>query len=344
MKKILLIALLGSAFFVASAQTLAEKEKEVEKAKAAVEAATAALKKVESEFEALKPFVAWKKGGFSSLNYNSLGLTNWAAGGVSSNAVSASIGLFGNYAKDKLSWTNSLDLAYGLIQNRGQAFRKNEDRIDFTSVVGRQLSPKLDLATRINLLTQFAPGYDYTNTALTDKERPVISQFFAPAFAIASLGVNYKPIKPLSVYLSPATGKFTIVLDDTIAAKNIYIPNTLNKDGVQFYSNNYRAEFGALFNALFEQAIGKRLAYKSNLNLFWNYTDVNTENRENVDVAWINEFNIKVTEYIGARVFTHLIHDNDIQVPLYENGVATGATGPRTQFMRVFGIGFSKKF
>ena len=59
---------------------------------------------------------------YSAITFNSLGLTNWAAGGVSSNSVSALGNIFANYKKDNIEWVNNLDLAYGLIQNEGETF------------------------------------------------------------------------------------------------------------------------------------------------------------------------------------------------------------------------------
>ena len=89
------------------------------------------MKSIEQEITKLTPPEYWKKGGFGALNFNSLGLTNWAAGGVSTNSVTAIGNIYRNYKKDKIEWRNNLDLAYGLIKNNGETLRKNEDKIDF---------------------------------------------------------------------------------------------------------------------------------------------------------------------------------------------------------------------
>jgi hypothetical protein len=62
----------------------------------------------------------------------------------------------------------------------------------------------------------------------------------------------------------------------------------------------------------------KKINLTSTLNLFNNFTDVNTANRENIDVNWETMINMKLTEYIGVSFYTNLIHDNDVAVPLYE--------------------------
>jgi hypothetical protein len=321
--------------------SLVTKQKELSAAEEALKQAQAKVDALKADVNALTPKENWKKGGFSSLNFNSLGLTNWAAGGVQSNSVNALGNLYANYSRDKIEWVNNLDLAYGLIQNQGEDIRKNEDKIDFLTKVGRKASEKLNYTALFNFKSQFAPGYDFTDP---DENRPAISNLLAPAYILTSLGIDYKVTDYLSVFMSPATGKFTIVNDDSIAAMNAYIPATTDEDGVQFYNNNFRAEFGALVNVILAKDLTKRINLKSTLNLFNNYTDKNSLNRKNIDVNWETMLNMKLTDYIGASLFTHVIYDNDVNIPIYnEAGLQTGQ-GPRTQFKRVFGIGFSYKF
>lgn len=44
------------------------------------------------------------------------------------------------------------------------------------------------------------------------------------------------------------------------------------------------------------------------------------------------------------RLFTHLIYDNDIALTRFNENKEAIVEGPGTQFMRMFGIGFSKNF
>lgn len=334
------IVLLTNA--MAQETDLEAKEKELAQLQEQQKATKASIDKVKAEIAALKPPVYWKKGGFTSLNFNTVGLTNWAAGGVQANSVTALGNLYANFKKDKISWDNNLDLAYGLIQNEGEKFRKNEDKIDLLSKVGYKATNKLNYAALANFKSQFQPGYDFGDP---DPERPVISRFMAPAFINVSLGFDYKFTDYLSVYVSPAAGKFTIVNDDSIAAMNIYIPSLTDAQGVQFYNDRFRAEFGAYLNAIFQKDLGNSVNLKSRLDLFNNYTDKNNANRKNIDVNWENTLNFKLTKFIGASLFTHLIYDNDTNIPTaFDENDEPIAYGPRTQFKRVFGVGFSYKF
>ena len=319
------------------------KKQELENAKSSLTEAQKRVKTIEHEIIQLTPPVYWQKGGFGALNFNSLGLTNWAAGGVSANSVTAIGNIYRNYKKGKVEWRNNLDLAYGLIKNEGETLRKNEDKIDFLTKGNYGITDKLSYSSLLNFKSQFAPGFDFSDTTKDDNARDEISKFLAPAYLTTSIGLNYNFTDYFSVYISPATGKFTFVNDDSIAAQNIYIPATLDDNGVQFYNDRYRAEFGALFNAQFKKDLTKKINLTSTLNLFNNFTDVNTANRENIDVNWETMINMKLTEYIGVSFYTNLIHDNDVAVPLYEGNTIVGY-GPRTQFKRLLGVGFSYKF
>ena len=95
--------------------------------------------------------------------------------------------------------------------------------------------------------------------------------------------------------------------------------------------------------AILKKNLTKKISLNSTLNLFNNYTDKNVSNRENIDVNWELLMNMKLTQFISASLFTHLVHDNDIAVPIYENDVLIGE-GPRTQFKRLIGIGFRYEF
>jgi hypothetical protein len=332
------------------AQTLEEAKTDLAKAETALATQEAAVRAARANVAALTPPVHWEKGGFAALNFNSLGLTNWAAGGISSNSVNILGNIHRNYKKDKVEWLNNLDMAYGLIQNKGETLRKNEDNIDFLTKGNYGITKKLSYSVLLNFKSQFAPGFDFTDSNLSDDDRPEISKFFAPAYLTTSVGLNYNVTDNFSIYLSPATGRFTFVTDDSIAAQNIYIPAALDDAGNSFYEPNFRAEFGALFNAQFAKDLTKKINLTSTLNLFNNFTDVNKDNRMNVDVNWETMINMKLTNYLGASLYTNLIHDNDIAVSLFDGETpkldsdGNQLTGPRTQFKRLLGLGVQYKF
>ena len=77
------------------------------------------------------------------------------------------------------------------------------------------------------------------------------------------------------------------------------------------------------------------------LDIFSNYLN----NPQNMDVSWETIVSFKVNKYISATLTTHLLYDDDIDIVIDSNGDGIiEATGPRTQFKQVLGIGFSYKF
>ena len=55
----------------------------------------------------------WKFGGFGSLTINQAAYSNWAAGGTNSLGATGMLNLRLRYTKNKHSWANLLDAAYG---------------------------------------------------------------------------------------------------------------------------------------------------------------------------------------------------------------------------------------
>ena len=222
-------------------------------------------------------------------------------------------------------------MAYGMIQNKGQELRKNEDKIDFLTKFGHTSPVKnVNYAVLANFKSQFAPSHTYD---AQNVKSPMISTFLAPAFILASIGIDFKPKPYFSVYLSPATGKFTIVNVNDNSIKTAFAVDTMKR---------VRKEFGALMNIFFQKNIHKNVNLLSRLSLFNNYTDVNTSNRKNIDVNFESMINARINRFITASLFINAIYDNDIQISLDENDLTK--VGPRLQFKEVFGIGLSYKF
>lgn len=260
---------------------------------------------------------SWKKGGFIGLNFTQVGLSQWYAGGENSLALAGNVNLFDNYAKGKITWDNTLDLNYALLQSGTADVRKSDDRIDFTSKYGRKIKEgsKWYYAALLNFKSQFTDGFAYPNDSV------VVSKFLAPGYLILSLGLDFKPNEFLSFYFSPVTGKFTFVTDDDL--------NSIGAYGVDT-GKTVRSEFGAYLNMKFKKDIMENVTFSTKLELFNNYTDKDKDNAKRIDVNWETALMMKVNKYLTAGLNTILIYDhNQIQ---------------RTQFKEVIGVGFGYKF
>lgn len=281
----------------------------------------------------------WRRGGGIILNFNQTSLTNWAAGGESNLSGTVLTNLFANYARGKTTWDNALVANYGVVTaNNYSEVRKNDDKLELNSKYGRYAFDKTYYSFLLDFISQFANGYDYT----VSSDIP-ISKFLAPGFLTAALGLNWKPYTQFSLFLSPATGKFTFVLDDNI--DNTVVDSVLvkNRYGVNA-GESVRTEFGALAIAELNLKVGNGGNFASKLTLFNNFTDPNTPNRKNVDVDWQNTLNIKLTKLFSAGIFTEVIYDQDIAIPIYDESNVQIGSGPRTQVKEVFGLGISYSF
>lgn len=289
--------------------------------------------------DTIKADTLWRVGGFFGVNFNQVGLTNWAAGGENSFSVAGIFSGTANYKKEKITWDNSLDLGYGLLKSGDNPFRKNEDKIDLNSKFGALAKGKFYYSALLNAKSQFANGFNFPNDSV------IISRFAAPAFITIALGMDYKPNDYFSLFVSPATGKFTIVNDQRLADLGSFgvkaADTTLGTQG-----RKIRAEFGASLRAQYKQDITKYLNITSTLLLFNNYTDPKVENRGNIDINWETLITIKAGKLITTSIYTNLIYDHDINIPTFEkiNGekVQVGQ-GPKTQFKEVIGVGISYK-
>lgn len=282
----------------------------------------------------------WRKGGLGSLNLGQVGLTNWAGGGEDAVSANLFVNLFANYAKGKITWDNNLDIAYGLTKQGEQDLRKNDDRLDYSTKFGYRLGDTKWYYTLLaGFKSQFSNGYAYPD------DSTVISKFAAPAYIVLSLGMDFKPNENFSLFISPATGKITLVSDQAIADGGAYGNEGafINDAGEFIKGKKTRVEFGAYLKAMYKRDVMKNVSFSTKIDLFSNYQ----KNPQNVDVNWEVLIGMKVNNFITATIGTQLIYDHDIQVPLYDkiNGMRTvvGA-GPRTQFKEVFGIGLSYKF
>jgi len=159
--------------------------------------------------KALKDTTYWNSELSIGFNLNQASFSgNWKAGGINSFALGSILSGKANYAKDRLSWDNQLELIYGVVKNEDQGLRKSNDRIFFDSKVGYKITQKWGYFASLNFITQFTDGFDYSAG-----EPVLISRFFAPAFLTSGFGFEYKPNENFALRLAPFSPRFTFVTD-----------------------------------------------------------------------------------------------------------------------------------
>lgn len=265
----------------------------------------------------------WKTGGIFNLNINQGSLSNWAAGGDKfSFSLNSYLNLYAFYKKNKHSWDNNLDLAYGIVNTTSLGSRKASDRIDFLSKYGYALSKKWNVGFLTNFRSQFANGYAYSKTAAGLDTSSLTSKTLMPAYLLLSLGFDYKPVNDLSIFLSPVTGRFIFVSDDRLAP--LYGLDS---------GKNVKTEIGAFVSVNYMKKLGSKFTYKTKLDLFSNYR----KDPQNIDVYWTNVVTASITKHINFSFNLDMIYDDDTQN-------VNPAKGPAPQWLQLMGIGFAYNF
>lgn len=267
----------------------------------------------------------WKTGGNFGLQFSQAAYSNWQAGGTNSLTANSLVSLFANYEKGKWTWKNQLDMAYGL-SFQDSIFNKTDDRFELNSRLDRKISKVWSFSGIFNFRTQFTNGY--SAPGITEDSLKV-SGLFAPAYSQLGLGFTYKPNDKFNLFLSPLTGKFTIVNDTRLSNAGAF--------GVD-PGEALRVEGGASLNATYNTDLATNVKMQSRLGLFSNYFE---NPFQFVDVNAEVLLFMKVNKYITANVSLNLIYDHDVRFDTNNDGVANA---PRTQFKEVIGVGFVYDF
>jgi hypothetical protein len=247
----------------------------------------------------------WKKRFRVGINLNQASFSsNWKAGGVNSLGFNTLLNYQANYKKDKISWDNSIDLLYGMVNNQGQGYRKTLDRIYMDTKYGRGISEKWDMFISANFLSQFAKGYSYSKDVNGVEVATLISDIFAPAYITTAWGLEYHPVDYFKLRLAPLAPRVTIVNDIdrfvTLDNPTPYGVNPGDKARYEWLAFQMLAEFN------------KDIA--QNVNLKWRY--VMFANYETLELKKVDHrlevgLSAKVSKFINVSLSSILIYDYD---------------------------------
>ncbi|MDO5607239.1 MAG: DUF3078 domain-containing protein [Capnocytophaga sp.] len=276
-----------------------------------------------------------------NLNMSEVALSNWSAGGNSSIS-----GLMNAKFRRRLSektyfWDNELELNYGMNVQEGQELRKTDDRLAFASTLGYRgnWDSFWYFTAKFQFNTQISNGYSYPN-----KETP-ISRFLAPGYMYLGLGIEYAPDnRKFNLFLSPLTLKTTLVLDQDLADRGAFGVKAAQYDanGAIIKSGaNSNSELGFLVNGSWSKKIAENINMSHVFNLYGDYL----KNFGNIDIDWEMNFNLKVNNYVQARLGTHIRYDDDVKFKQFTdaNGVVHNY-GARIQLKQILGVGVSYTF
>ena len=187
---------------------------------------------------------------------------NWKGGGASSLGLSTLFNGQAHYLRGPQSWDNEADFLYAGQYTRGQGYRKTNDRLWLDTKYGHQLSAHWNTFVSLNLLSQFAPGYDYSGEAPR-----LVSSFLAPAYLTNAYGFEFRPTTRFTLRLSPFAPRLTIVRD-------LARFQTLPTDQVYGVNPNHTTRWeilAAQVLASLDQPLGPNANLKARYLLFTNY-------------------------------------------------------------------------
>ncbi len=279
----------------------------------------------------------WEMGGLLSANLSQAAFSNWAGGGQNAVSLNTLLYLFARHAGKHHSWENHLRIGYGFLTQEETGFRKTDDKIELVSKYGLDAFQHWLYSMLLRFRTQMAPGYNYPDDSTK------ISDFLSPAYVTLAIGMNFKPEFSLSLFLSPLTGKITIVQDQGLADAGAYgvEPAVYDSSGKKLTDGkNLRGEFGGSLQLNLSLELMKNVQYTTVLNLFSNYL----HNPQNIDIVWDNLFNFQINKYLSAVLTLNLLYDDDIRIAIDDDGDGTiDRYAPKLQLKEVLGIGFTLK-
>jgi hypothetical protein len=251
--------------------------------------------------------------------------SNWAAGGVNSFAGNVVLDYDFDYKKGNWSWDNKTILGYGLSDQTGLGWRKNDDRIILNSLLGYKAAKYWLYTFYANFQTQFTNGYSYD----ANNNRTLLSTLFAPAYLTFGPGFAYKKSDNFRVNLSPAAARITFVENDTLSNLGSY--------GVTPGSKSL-FEFGASLDAYYKVNIAKNISFENILKLYSNYLS----QPGNIYADYAGNIFMKVNKLVTVNLGVELINDPKAQIPVMNNGVTEYHSLLQTK--QIFGAGLTYKF
>lgn len=253
----------------------------------------------------------------NNLVFNQSSFSNWNSGGDNNVGVIGKINYIFNYRNGKHFLENNIKLGYGFVSTRGEAARKTDDYINLMTNYGYDIGKDFYLSTGFQLLTQFAPGYNYANTpdpVFNDR----ISRFMSPGYLNVGLGISYNPRENFQVIFRPMNGKFTIVADKLLQTAGRY---GLDEDGQWI-----KSDLGALLNVLYRWQIIENINFTNQINFFSSYIS----HPERVDIIYNGTIELKFNKFITALVGLDVTYDHD-QIQ-------------KLQMKQTLGVGFAYNF
>lgn len=274
--------------------------------------------------DSVKKDTAWSKGGQFVLTLSQSSFSDWAAGGNNSYSGNNRLELYANYEKERVTWENNLSFAYGISNQEDVGLRKTDDIIELNSKYGVKATGKWYYSATLDAESQLAKGKEYSSVDTIPDE--VVSKLMSPFYLNFAVGIDYKPNKHTSLFMSPINSKTAFVGDKAFAER------------YSIDSGDYaKADIGAIVKFNYNKEIVDNVNFKTIFNVFANYKEL--RELKDVDLDWEVLVTMQVFKVISVNLNTHLVWDKDV---VFKD--AEGNKESRLQFKEIFGAGLTYKF
>lgn len=289
---------------------------------------SSSLDKIDKRYQMVTP---WVIGGDGTTGFTQTYMENWKKGGESALSILLVLKGFANYSQEKVKWENSAELRNGWVKPGESKIQKNDDKLQFVSRLGISAFKKWYYSSEANFESQFFNGYKYPN------RDQAISGFLAPGRFLFKVGMDYKPNKNFSLFISPIT------------SKSVFVRDTLKVNQTNFgIERGKKSSWEPGFNTdlRFVKEIIPNVTWDTKYAMFFNYL----EPADKFVVEWENVLTTQLTDHITMRMMLHTIYDSKI---LFDRQDKDGkpvldANGkvirePKLQLKEFITIGFSYK-
>ena len=240
---------------------------------------------------------------------------NWYQGGSSSFAGLGSAKGQISYISDRFTWENTGEWRMGGTTVANDSLHKVNTTDDLFRIYSKgnlRIVPKVFVSLSSELETRLLPTYKANSKEL--KSGP-----FSPLRYTAAFGIDYKPVKDLSVSFSPVSYKVIHVQDTArVRGKDFGL-----KDGERTQHN-----IGSSVRVEYTWKPVREVSLETRFYIYTNYRDVEIDLEANCDFI--------INRFLSARLIVHPRYDSSV--------IMEGDKHAKIQFRELLSIGFAHKF
>ena len=240
---------------------------------------------------------------------------NWYQGGSSSFAALGTAKGQISYISERFTWENFGEWRIGASTVSADSLHKintTDDMFRIYSKANLRIVPKLFTSVSAEIETRLLPTYQANSNML--KSAP-----FSPFRFNAAVGIDYKPVKNLSISVSPVSYKMIHIMDTARVLPTDYGLET---------GQRTRHNIGSSVRIEYTWKPVREVALESKFYFYTNYHDVELDLEVNCDFI--------INRFMSARLILHPRYDTSV--------IMQGDTHAKIQFRELLSIGFAHKF